>query len=107
MPHNPESSSPITSLPTDSFGARLTTLPPERILTTEDLEWLCGVNDNGISRAVKRGDLPVPATIFGRHVWTVRAIYAHIDRLLEDARTEAERERQQRDTKVRALYGRD
>ena len=107
MPDNDASSPSIPSLAPDSFGARLTTLPPERVLTTEDLEWLCGVNDNGISRAVKRGDLPVPATIFGRHVWTVRAIYAHIDRLLEDARTEAERERQQRDTKVRTLYGRD
>ena len=69
-----------------SFGARLAALPPERVLNTEELTQLFGVNHNGITRAVKRGDLPPPATIFGCHIWTVRVILAHIDALLEQAR---------------------
>ena len=88
-----------------SFGARLTALPPERVLNTEELSELFGVNANGITRAVKRGDLPPPATIFGCHIWTVRVIRAHIDALLEQARRATERARTQRAIKLNTLYG--
>ena len=87
-----------------SFGARLAALPPERVLNTAELSELFGVNANGITRAVKRGDLPPPATIFGCHIWTVCVIRAHIDALLEQARIAAERARTQRTNKVHTLY---
>ena len=99
------SDTPIFSPSLRSFGARLAALPPERVLNTEELAQLFGVNHNGITRAVKRGDLPPPATIFGCHIWTVRVIRAHIDALLEQARITADRERQRRAIKLNTLYG--
>ena len=91
----------------ESFASRLATLPPERLLLTEDLEVIFELQDNEITRAVKRGDLPVPATLFGRNVWTVRAILAHIDALLDAARKEAARDTRQVAAKIQTLYGGD
>lgn len=94
---------PIPSL--RSFGARLAALPSERVLNTEELAQLFGVNHNGITRAVKRGDLPPPAKIFGCHIWTVRVIRTHIDALLEQARIAAERARHRRAVTLNTRYG--
>ena len=91
----------------DTFGARLAMFPPDYVLTRPEMEWLCALDTNGITRAVKRGDLPAPATIFGRSVWTVQAIRTHIDALIEQASKDAAREKKQRDTKVKTLYGGD
>ena len=99
------SDTPIAPPPLRSFGARLAALQPERVLNTDELTQLFGVNPNGITRAVKRGDLPPPATVFGCHIWTVRAILTHIDALLDQARKDADREHKQRDTKIKTLYG--
>jgi hypothetical protein len=91
----------------DTFGARLATFPPEYVLTRPEMEWLCALDANGITRAVKRGDLPAPATLFGRSVWTVQAIRTHINTLVEQASRNAAREKKQRDAKVKTLYGGD
>jgi predicted DNA-binding transcriptional regulator AlpA len=77
------------------------------LLTTQDLQALFDISDDTITRAYKRGDLPPPVTLFGRNIWSIEAIQQHLAQRLEHARTQAEREQAQRDTKVAALYGGD
>ena len=75
------------------------------LLTTKDLERMFNVSDDTITRAYKRGDLPRPIVLFGKHVWTVEAIQHHLAQRLEAARLQAEREQAQKDTKIQTLYG--
>ena len=75
------------------------------LLTTQDLQALFEISDDTVTRAYKRGDLPPPVTLFGRNIWSIEAIQQHLAHRLEEARTQAEREHAQRDTKVAALYG--
>jgi len=75
------------------------------LLTTKDLAMLFDVSDDTITRAYKRGDLPQPIVLFGKHVWTVEAIQHHLAHRLEAARMEAEREQAHKETKIQTLYG--
>jgi hypothetical protein len=75
------------------------------VVTTQDLETLFDICDDTVTRAYKRGDMPPPVTMFGRNVWTIKAIQQHLANRLDEARVQAEREQAQRDTKVAALYG--
>ena len=75
------------------------------IVLTQDFQALFDISDDTVTRAYKRGDIPPPVTMFGRNVWTIEGLQQHINRRLEEARVQAEREQAQRDTKVAALYG--
>jgi len=75
------------------------------IVTTQDLQALFDISDDTVTRAVKRGDIPPPVTLFGRNMWTIESFVQHLAHRLEAARLQAEREQAQRDTKVAALYG--
>ena len=75
------------------------------LLTTKDLERMFNVSDDTITRAYKRGDLPRPIILFGKHVWTVGSIQQHLTQRLEAARLQAEREQAQHETKIQTLYG--
>jgi len=66
----PEPGARAAHAPRESFASRLATLPSDRVLTTEDIEWLFGIQDNGVTRMVKRGDLPPPAPLCGRNIWS-------------------------------------
>ena len=75
------------------------------IVTTQDLEALFDICDDTVTRAYKRGDIPVPITLFGRNAWPINALQQHWAGRAEEARVQAEREQAQRDTKVATLYG--
>jgi hypothetical protein len=75
------------------------------LLNTQDLQALFEVCDETIHNAVKRGDLPPPVKLFGRHYWSWASIQEHIDQRLLAAREQAERERVQKETKLQALHG--
>ena len=74
------------------------------LLTTKDLERMFNVSDDTITRAYKRGDIPRPIVLFGKHVWTVEAIQRHLVQRMEAARLQVEREQVQRETKMQNLY---
>jgi hypothetical protein len=67
-------------------------LPPGAILAEEEVARIFGRHTVSVKRAVKRGELPPPARLFGRPVWTAGAILAHLDARLEAAKREADRQ---------------
>ena len=75
------------------------------IVITQDFQALFGISGDTVTRAYKRGDIPPPIRLFGCNAWTIDALQQHLARRLEEARTQAEWEQAQRDTKVAALYG--
>jgi len=67
-------------------------LPPSTIVTEEGLARMFRRCPMSIKRAVRRGELPVPMRMFGHSTWTVGAILTHLNKRLETASKEAERQ---------------
>jgi predicted DNA-binding transcriptional regulator AlpA len=88
--------------PLHALPDRLTLLG---LATTQDLQALFDVTDDTITRAVKRGDLPPPVMLFGRHVWSLEGIQAHLYDRLAHAKEAAAREQAKQDAKLLSLYG--
>lgn len=72
--------------------AALATLPPEQMLTIKALAACLGCSTRTIYRMVKRFELPPPAVIGNKSIWTVRRIRDRIDRLCGAAGKTAARE---------------
>ena len=68
-------------------------LPPETILTEEDLARMFNRHPVSIKRAVARGELPPSVRMFGKPCWKVGVILDHIGARLEAAKRDAEKER--------------
>lgn len=73
--------------------AEFGTLPQGALITEKGLAALLGRAAKSIRRAVRRGELPPPVRILGELRWTVGTILRHIEKSLENAAREAERER--------------
>ena len=72
--------------------AALSEVHPSTIVTEE---WLARVFNRhvvSVKRAVKRGELPPPCHLFGSSVWTAGILIRHIEKRLEQAARDAERE---------------
>jgi hypothetical protein len=67
-------------------------LSPSTIVTEEGLAQVFRRCPTSIKRAVRRGELPPPMRMFGRSTWTVGAILTHLNKRLETASKEAERQ---------------
>lgn len=74
--------------------AALGELPPGAIITEEGLAHLFHRHVVSVKRAVERGELPPPCRLFGARVWTAGALIRYIERQLDKAAQEAEREAQ-------------
>ena len=67
-------------------------LPPGAIVTEADLARMFRKHPASIKRAVTRRELPPPVRMFGKPTWTAGAILAHVEKRLEAAMREAEKE---------------
>ena len=56
----------------------LAELPPDAHLDAEALANILGRCKKSIQRAVRRGELPPPIKLMGKHVWLVRTILEHM-----------------------------
>ena len=72
--------------------SRLGELPPGAIIEENALAKLFNRHPASIKRAVSRGELPPSTRLLGKPCWTAGAILAHIERRLDEARKEAERD---------------
>jgi hypothetical protein len=70
----------------------LATLHSSAIITEEGIAHLFNRHVVSVKRAVERGELPPPCTLFGSRVWTAGVLTQHIERRLERAAQEAERD---------------
>jgi len=68
-------------------------LPPGAILEEAGLARMFNRHPVSIKRAVERGELPPPVRLFGKPTWTVAVILAHLERRLEGAHREREKDR--------------
>jgi hypothetical protein len=82
--------------------AALAALHPSAIVTEEGIAHLFNRHVVSVKRAVERGELPPPCTLFGSRVWVVDVILTHIRKRLEQAAKEAERDTQ----RIKAYGGR-
>ena len=80
---------------------RLGELKPGAIVTEEGMAHLFKRHVVSVKRAVERGELPPPCHLFGSKVWTAGILIRHIERRLEQAAREAEK-----DAKRIQSYGR-
>lgn len=78
-----------TSLP--GVIATLAVLHPNAIITEQGVAHLFSRHMVSVKRAVERGELPPPCTLFGSKVWTAGILIRHIERRLEQAAKEAEK----------------
>ena len=69
-------------------------LPPDAVITEDGLAKLFDRHAVSVRRAVDRGELPPSVRLFGKPVWTVRAIREHMAKRLEQAQREADRLKQ-------------
>ena len=67
-------------------------LGPGAIIREAGLARMLGRHQVTIKRAVSRGELPAPCRLLGGPVWTAGAIVAHIEKRLDAAAKEAERQ---------------
>jgi len=72
--------------------AELGNLGPSTIIMEEGVARLFGRHPASVKRAVQRGELPEPIRMFGQSTWTVGVLIGHIEKRLEQAAKEAERE---------------
>ena len=61
----------------------LSGLPPQTILSRQDLADYLERDEETVSRAVERGELPPPTRICNSNIWMVEGILAHIRERLE------------------------
>ena len=78
----------------------LAALPPNAIVTEEGMAHLFDRHLVSVKRAVERGELPPPCQLFGSRVWTAGILISHIERRLEQAARDA-----QKDAKRIQSYG--
>ncbi|MBI2505056.1 MAG: hypothetical protein HYW07_17700 [Candidatus Latescibacteria bacterium] len=74
--------------------ALLGELKPGAVLFEEGLARLFDRHPASIKRAVQRGELPPPCRLFGGNAWTAGALVRHIEKRLEQAAKESERQSQ-------------
>ncbi len=85
----------MANTPTASVNgvcAKIGALPPGALVTEKGLATMMGKSAKSIRRAVARGELPPPVRLMGQLSWTAGAIVRHIEKRLEVAAREAERE---------------
>lgn len=92
LPLNTEEGIDGNSLP--GIIAVLGELKPGTVITEEGMAHLFHRHVVSVKRAVQRGELPPPCTLFGSRVWVVDVILTHIRKRLEQAAKEAERDTQ-------------
>ncbi len=63
----------------------LAELPPDAVIDAAALAQMFGKCRKSIQRAVGRGELPAPATMFGKAVWTAAAVREHLARRQAEA----------------------
>jgi hypothetical protein len=66
-------------------------MKPGTIVTEEGLAQLFKRHVVSVKRAVERGELPQPCRLFGSRVWTAGVLIRYIERQLDKAAQEAER----------------
>ena len=76
----------------DGIVKDLGELPSGAILEEEAVARMFNRHPVSIKRAVERGELPPPVRMFGKPCWTVGAILTHLEKRLEAAKREAEKE---------------
>ena len=81
-----------TPLTHDGICAELGAMPSGALITEKALAALLGRTAKSIKRAVARGELPPPVRILGELRWTVGSLLRHIEKRLDDAARESERE---------------
>lgn len=86
-----ETETPESAL--DGQYVELGRLHQNDVITERGLAALFGRSVKSVKRAVEKGDLPPPARILGDYRWTIGSIVAHINRRLEEAAREADRDR--------------
>jgi hypothetical protein len=79
-----------TSLP--GVIAALAVLHPNAIVSEEGIAHLFNRHVVSVKRAVERGELPPPCPLFGSRVWTAGILIRHIERRLEQAAKDAEKD---------------
>jgi hypothetical protein len=72
--------------------ATLAVLHPSAIVTEEGVAHLFSRHVVSVKRAVERGELPPPCHLFGSRVWTAGILIRHIERRLEQAARDAEKD---------------
>jgi hypothetical protein len=72
--------------------AALAALHPNTIVTEEGVAHLFNRHVVSVKRAVERGELPPPCHLFGSRVWTASILIRHIERRLEQAAKDAEKD---------------
>jgi hypothetical protein len=77
----------------DGVCSELGALPPGALVTEKALAVMLAKCVKSIKRAVARGELPAPVRIMGAPTWTAGAIVRHVEKRLDAAAREAERER--------------
>ena len=79
-------------------------LGPCTWITVPGLAEILGKDRTTVTRAVDKGQLPIPVKLLSDSGWTLRVLIAHIEQRLVDAASEAdtERERQREEEKETA-----
>jgi hypothetical protein len=72
--------------------ATLAVLHPSAIVTEAGIAQLFSRHVVSVKRAVERGELPPPCHLFGARVWTAGILIRHIERRLEQAARDAEKD---------------
>ncbi len=95
---NPTSEDSIASSEEDGVEVRdlgiITALSePDTVITEAGLARLFGRCSNSVKRAVKRDELPPPARLFGKPMWTAGVIVEHLQQRQKEAAEEAERQK--------------
>lgn len=60
-------------------------LPEWTILTEGELARLFSKHSATVKRAVERGELPPPTRLFGKPVWSVKALREHLQHRLDES----------------------
>jgi hypothetical protein len=76
--------------------AALGEMKPGTIVSEEGLAQLFKRHVVSVKRAVERAELPPPCRLFGTNVWTAGALLRYIEKQLDKAAQDAEREAQRK-----------
>lgn len=77
----PVPGAPAETTPQPGGLLALATMPPETPLDVPTLAGYLGVHPKSIGRQLRRGELPEPFRLGGRHYWMAGALLAHFGRL--------------------------
>ena len=79
---------------TSAEGVTITaiaTLPGDALLDVKALAWILGRCSKSVERSVRRGEFPPGFRLGRKHVWQVKKIREHLDKLQDKAVREATR----------------